>query len=212
MAAATGPIPSATATRVAIVASWHNLPLRVRAAAPLSDDELYDFCSINRDLHIERTSDGEIIIMPPTGAETGRRNAELTAQLVAWAKRDGRGIVFDSSTGFILDNGAERSPDVSWVRKDRWEALSPDQRSKFPHLTPDFVAELRSPSDDLDELDRKMKEYIACGTQLGWLIDPSERSVYVCRPGADRVTLAAPDQLDGAPELPGLVVDLRGIW
>ncbi len=203
--------PNATAWDVAIVAQWQHLPLRMRVARPLTADELFQFCSANRDLHIERTADGEIIIMPPTGAETGRRNADITAQLVVWAKRDGSGVAFDSSTGFLLSNEAERSPDAAWVRKERWDALTSEQKKKFAPLCPDFVLELRSPNDTLEDLKLKMAEYVACGARLGWLVDPEERRVHVYGPGGCSV-LESPEHVSGDPELPGFVLDLRSIW
>src|SRR5262249_4391081 len=153
-------------------------------ARPMTGDELFEFCSANAELQIERSADGEIIIMPPTGAETGRRNAEITAQLVTWAKRDGRGVAFDSSTGFLLPNGAERSPDAAWVARRRWDALTAEERERFAPLCPDFVLELRSPNDALEDMKTKMVEYMACGARLGWLIDPEERRVHVYRPSA----------------------------
>jgi Uma2 family endonuclease len=183
----------------------------MRVARPLTADELFDFCAANRDLHIERTADGELIIMPPTGAETGRRNADITAQLVVWSKAQGQGIAFDSSTGFLLPNDAERSPDAAWLLKDRWDALTSEQKRKFAPLCPDFVLELRSPNDRLDEMKAKMAEYIECGARLGWLIDPEERRVYVYRPGTYQV-LEAPPLLSGETELPGFVLDLGSIW
>jgi Uma2 family endonuclease len=141
----------------------------VRPAVAIGDDALYDLCAANPDLRIERTADGELLIMSPTGGETGARNARLTAQLVAWADRDATGIVFDSSTGFLLPNGAERAPDAAWIRSTRWDALSPEQRKRLVPLCPDFVLELLSPSDRLEEQQERMREYLANGTVLGWL-------------------------------------------
>ena len=197
---------------VAIFAPMAHLPLRLRLATPLDDHELYEFCRIHRDLRIERTADGELVIMPPTGAETGRRNLELLVQLGTWSKRDGRGVAFDSSTGFVLPNGAERSPDGAWVRKDRWEALTSDERRKFAPLCPDFVVELCSPSDDRIELGAKLEEYIGCGAQLGWLIDPERRRVEVYRSGRPPETLHDPATVRADPELPGFELDMASIW
>jgi Uma2 family endonuclease len=198
--------------RMTLVARWRHLPMRIRLAAPLGDDDLFDLCAANGDLRIERTTDGELLIMPPTGGETGRRNFDLIGQFSAWVSRDGTGVGFDSSTGFLLPNGAERAPDVAWVRKVRWNALSEAQRRKFPPVCPDFVIELRSPSDKLEEQQAKVEEYIACGARLGWLIDPEARRVHAYRP--DRVVhvLEQPTELRGDPELPGLILDLRSIW
>ena len=198
--------------QMTIVARWRNLPMRVRLAVPLGDDELFDFCVANRGLRIERNADGELLIMPPTGGETGRRNFDLIGQFAIWVKRDGTGLGFDSSTGFLLPNGAERAPDLAWVTKSRWDALSDLQRRRFPPLCPDFVLELRSASDTIAEQRAKLDEYIACGTRLGWLIDPDDRRVYVYRPGAPVGIIEHPTELSGDPELPGLVLDLRSIW
>lgn len=195
-----------------VVARWRHLPMRIRLAVPLGDDDLFDLCAANRELRIERTSDGELIIMPPTGGETGRRNFDLVGQFAAWVRRDGTGIGFDSSTGFLLPNGAERAPDVAWVRRSRWDALSDAQRKKFPPLCPDFVIELRSPSDTLGALQDKLAEYITCGARLGWLIDADERCAHVYRPGRAIEVHERATELRGDPELPGLVLDLRSIW
>jgi Uma2 family endonuclease len=194
-----------------VLGSWGHLPMRVRTAVPLSDDELFETCQLNRDLHIERTAEGELVIMPPTGGDTGRRNAIITARLLTWAERDGTGLAFDSSTGFILPNGAERSPDAAWIQRERWDALTAAQRSKFPPLCPDFVLELRSPSDGLAELQAKMEEYRENGARLGWLIDPDERCVHVYRVGSTVEVLRAPAALSGEPVLPGFTLDLAGL-
>jgi Uma2 family endonuclease len=150
----------------------------------MGEDEFYDFCMLNRDLNLELTSEGDLIIMPPTGGQTGNRNFELIGSFAAWARQDGTGKGFDSSTLFSLPNGAKRSPDLAWVKKERWEALTDRERQRFSPLCPDFVVELRSPSDSLKRLRKKMEEYVANGAQLGWLIDPFERKVYVYRPQA----------------------------
>lgn len=178
----------------------------------MNDEEFTAFCQLNRDLRIERTSEGDLIIMPPTGGETGRRNFNLTVLFGEWVERDGTGIGFDSSTGFTLPNGAKRSPDLAWVRRTRWERLTAEEKEGFPPLCPDFVAELRSRSDDLEALQEKLKEYVANGAQLGWLIDPEERKVYVYRPNAPMECLENPKTLSGEPILRGFVLDLERIW
>jgi Uma2 family endonuclease len=178
----------------------------------MGDDELLELCRANRDLRIERTSDGELIIMPPTGGETSRRNAALLRQLGNWNERDGSGIVFDSSGGFSLPNGAMRAPDAAWVRRERWAALTGEQRRKFPPLCPDFVIELRSPSDSLDEQREKMSEYIECGAELGWLIDPEQRKVWVYRSDGSITELDDPTEISADPILPGFVVRLAELW
>jgi Uma2 family endonuclease len=178
----------------------------------LSDEDFFEFCQANRDWRIERTSDGDIIIMPPTGGETGRRNFDLSVVFGIWAKADGTGLGFDSSTGFMLPNGAERSPDLAWVRLSRWNALTDEQREKFPPLCPDFVAELRSPSDRLVTLQDKMEEYIQNGAQLGWLLDPIEKKVYVYRPRAQVECVDNPSTVSAEPVLKGFVLDFRELW
>jgi Uma2 family endonuclease len=198
--------------RMTLVARWRHLPMRIRLAAPLGDDDLFDLCAANRELRIERSTDGELVIMPPTGGETGRRNFDLIGQFAAWVRRDGTGIGFDSSTGFLLPNGAERAPDVAWVRRSRWDALTESQRRKFPPLCPDFVIELRSASDTLAAGQAKLEEYIACGARLGWLIDPDERRAHVYRPGRAVEVREQATELRGDPVLPALHLDLRSIW
>lgn len=200
------------ALRLTLVTSSKNLPLSIRPAVPPTDDELYEMCQANRLLRIERTAQGELLIMPPTGGKTGHRSLRLGAQLANWADADGTGLAFDSSTGFILPNGAERSPDASWVRRERWDALTPEQQEKFPPLCPDFVVELRSPSDRLDTLLSKMEEYVDNGARMAWLIDPYDERVHVHRPDHDPQALDALESLTGDPVLRGFVLDLRPIW
>ena len=178
----------------------------------LSDDDFFDFCQANQDWRIERTSDGDIIIMPPTGLETGGRNFNLAGMFHAWVRTDNTGQGFDSSTGFILPNGAERSPDLAWVKVSRWSALTEKQRERFAPLCPDFVVELRSPSDSLAALQAKMEEYIQNGAGLGWLIDPFEKKVYVYRPQAQVECLDNPATVSGEPLLKGFVMDVRELW
>jgi len=178
----------------------------------LTDHELFELCQLNRDWRIERTSAGELIAMPPTGGETGRRGFDLTGIFRAWVEADGTGVGFDSSTGFILPNGAERSPDLAWVRRERWDALSDEEKEEFPPLCPDFVAELRSRSDSLDALRAKMREYVANGARLGWLIDPLERRVYVYTPPDEERCFQDPDTVSGDPVLPGFVLEPRRLW
>ena len=178
----------------------------------MSDHEFFEFCRLNQDWRIERTSDGDLVIMPPTGGNTGRLNSALTALFYAWAEREGTGITFDSSTGFSLPNGAQRSPDLAWVKRSRWDALTREQQEEFPPLCPDFVAEIRSPSDSLRVLRAKMEEYLANGALLGWLIDPLEKKLYVYRPSAEVCCLDDPTTVSGDPVLPGFVLDLGRLW
>lgn len=178
----------------------------------LGEEGFYEFCMLNKDLRLELTDEGDLIIMSPTGGETGVRNFELTGNFWMWAKKDGNGLGFDSSTLFTLPNGAKRSPDVAWVRKDRWEALSKEERARFPPLCPDFVVELRSPSDSLEYLQEKMEEYISNGAHLGWLIDPFEKKVHIYRTLAPAEVLDDPETVSGEPLLPGFTLDVRALW
>ncbi len=150
----------------------------------LTDDEFFEFCQRNRDLRIEMTKEGEMIIMLPAGGEGGNRSFNLTGAFATWVKADGTGIGFDSSIGFALPKGAQRSPDLAWIRRERWEAIPKEQRKKFPPICPDFVVELRSETDDLKTLKEKMEEYLANGARLGWLIDPLGKKVHIYRPRA----------------------------
>ncbi len=178
----------------------------------LSDDEFFDFCLLNEDLRLELTSEGDLIIMPPTGGKTGHRNFNLIVKFGLWAERDGTGKGFDSSTIFSLPNGAKRSPDLAWVRNERWEALTEKEQEKFPPLCLDFVVELRSPSDSLRMLQNKMQEYIANGAQLGWLLDPFKKKAYIYRPQAPVEILDDPQMLSGEPLLKGFALDVRALW
>jgi Uma2 family endonuclease len=178
----------------------------------LSDDQLYDFSQINRDLQIERNAQGELIIMPPTGGETGNRNAEITMQLRLWAKRDGTGTTFDSSTGFRLPNGAVRSPDAAWISYSRLNSLTADQKKRFIPLCPDFVIELRSPTDNLNDLQDKMREYMENGAQLGCLLDTEHRRIYLYRADEPMQELVNPQTLSADPVLSGFELNLNEIW
>jgi Uma2 family endonuclease len=188
------------------------LVVQMHPVINLTDDQFFEFCQINRDLRIERTATGELLIMPPTGSETGGSNFELAVQFGNWVKQDGTGKGFDSSTGFTLPNGATVSPDISWVKLERWNALSKEQKTKFAPLSPDFVVELRSPSDTLKDLQDKMQQYMQNGVRLGWLIDRKRRRVYIYRPGVAVQQLDNPGTVSGDPELPGFVLKLEEIW
>jgi Uma2 family endonuclease len=188
------------------------LVLQLQPVVQLSDEQFFELAQLNRDLRVERTARGELILALPTGGETGQRNSEITMQLALWAKADGRGITFDSSTGFHLPNAAVRSPDASWVAKARLAALTDEQRQKFLPLCPDFVIELRSPADRLSVLREKMQEYLDNGAQLGLLLDPEQRRVYVYRAGAEVEELTGPETVSAEPVLPGFALDLREIW
>jgi Uma2 family endonuclease len=186
--------------------------VHTRPALDLNDEQFFQFCQINRDLQIERTAEGDIIIMPPEGGTSGYGSTELTILFGNWAKPDGTGRVFGPSTGFNLPNGATRSPDVAWVRKERLDALTKEERKRFLPLCPDFVLELRSPTDRLRRLQEKMEEYRESGAQLGWLLDPLTQKVYVYRSRAEVEILDHPTRLSGEPILRGFVLDVPAIW
>ncbi len=178
----------------------------------MTDDEFFDFCGLYPNFRIERTAEGEIVIMPPAGFETGYRNSELSAQLRIWAKADGRGKAFDSNTGYLLPSGAALSPDASWVANSRIARLTRKQKEKFPRLCPDFIAELTSPSDRLKRVQEKMREWIENGVQLGWLLDADKRTAYIYRPGREPEILVDPDRLEGEGPVAGFVLELDSIW
>jgi Uma2 family endonuclease len=186
--------------------------VRLRPAVDLSEDQFFELCQLNRDLRIERNAEGELLIMSPAGWETSDRNSEINMQLRQWAKRDRTGMVTDSSGGYTLPNGATRAPDAAWIARARLEPIPPARRERFLPVCPDFVLELRSPSDRLQDLHDKMQEYLANGARLGWLLDREPRHVYVYRPGAPVERLENPETLSGDPVLPGFVLDLREIW
>lgn len=190
----------------------NSIVLQMSPAISLDEDSLFDFCQLNPHLRIERMATGELIIMPPTGSETGNRNFKLIQQLANWTDKDGTGIGFDSSAGFVLPNGATRSPDASWVKLTKWNALSDTQKAKFAPICPDFVVEIRSPSDDLETLQNKMQEYIDNGASLGWLIDRPSRQVYIYRPNKDVEILDNPVTIKGYSLLVGFELDLTKIW
>ncbi len=181
-------------------------------AISMTDEQFYQLCQNNPDLKFERNAKGDLIIMPPTGGGTGRRNSSLTFQVYGWNEKTGLGVVFDSSTCFKLPNGADRSPDVAWVQQARWDALTPEQQEKFPPLCPDVVIELLSPSDILRDIQAKMQEYIDNGARLGWLIAPKTRQVEIYRPGRLVEVLESPPSLLEEAVLPGFVLTLESIW
>ena len=188
------------------------LNLRPILSLSLSDEQFFELCQANRDLKFERNERGEILILSLTGGETGKRNAELVFQLQAWSRQNKLGIVFDSSTGFKLPNGSTRSPDAAWVQRDRWDALTPQQRRKLPPLCPDFIVELLSATDDLEELQAKMREYQANNMRLGWLIIPKSRQVEVYHPNGEVEILDNPTVVSGEPLLPGFVLDFQTLF
>ena len=184
-------------------------PLRLHW--PLNEETLFDFCQINSDYQIERTAQGDIEIMPPTGGETGYRNTELITELNLWARQDNTGIVFDSSTGFRLDDGSICSPDVSWVTRKRLRNLTLAQKRQFLPLAPDFVIELQSATDRLERLQAKMQLYLTNGVLLGWLIMPEKQGVYIYQPNQIEY-VDKPDYLNGEPILKGFILNMHLIW
>jgi Uma2 family endonuclease len=176
-----------------------------------TDKEFERFCAKNRELRIEMTSEGEMIIMLPVITEDGSRNFYLTGRFFVWVEADTTGVGFESSTGFTLPNGAKRSPDVSWIRRERWDALTSEQKKSFAPICPDFVVELRSSTDRLKTLQEKMEEYIANGAGLGWLIDPKKKKVHIYQPNATVQILDNPSEVSGEPLLKGFVLKLSGI-
>lgn len=178
----------------------------------LTEKQFEELCRNNRDLKFELTSKGELIIVPPTSPESGWRNTDLTTEVNLWSRKNKTGIVFDSSTMFTFPNGAKRAPDVSWMTLEKWNALSPSEKQKFSRAVPDFVIELRSPSDALEDLRDKMAEYIENGVSLGWLIDPLEQKVYIYRADGETEILDDPEKVSGENVLRGFELNVRQIW
>lgn len=178
----------------------------------ISDRQLEQLCADNPEVKFETTPTGRLIVMSPTGSESGKLNMSLAAQIWNWNAKTKLGVVFDSSTGFKLSNGATRSPDVSWVQSVKWNSLSKQQQRKFAPIDPDFVIELLSPTDDLLELQQKMMEYMQCGVKLGWLINPEDKQVEIYRCDRDKEILDNPQSLSGENVLPKLTLDLAEIF
>jgi len=189
------------------------LVLQIPSSMQMTDEQFFEFCQVNRDLRIERNKFGELVIMPPTGSETGNREGNIFGPLWVWSEQDGTGITFSSSTGFKLSTGAERSPDASWIKLERWNALSAEQQKRFAPICPDFVVELKSPSDNLQTLKEKMEEYMnEPGIQLGWLIDRKQRKVYIYRPGLPEECLDNPASVSDELVLPGFILNMSKVW
>ena len=189
------------------------LVFQLPSSITMTDEQFFDFCQINRDLRIERNRLGEISIMPPTGSETGNREFNVAVQLGVWSEKDGAGIGFSSSAGFTLSTGAKRSPDAAWIQLSRWNILTPEQQQKFAPICPNFVIELRSPSDNLQPLKDKMVEYMQePGIELGLLIDRKNRRVYIYRPGENEECLENPEMVNCDPILSGFVLKMANIW
>jgi Uma2 family endonuclease len=188
-----------------------NLPATLNSQ-PMSDQEFSAFCAEHPDLNFEMTAEGELIVMAPTHSDTGTRSLEAAGQLRNWSRTDDRGYACDSSTGFVLPNGARRSPDASWTLKSRVQQLGSRKRNAFWHLCPDFVIELRSDTDRLPAVRQKMREYLSNGAQLGWLIDPQARSVEIYRPEGEPESRTGIDAVEGEGPVAGFVLDLNYVW
>ena len=188
------------------------LPEELLGLRHVTPEQFEQLCSEYDELRLELTSTGELIVMPPTGSLTGARNLELASQLRVWSKMDNTGVAFNCIAGFTLPNGAIRSPDASWITREKWDSLTDEQKDSFAPICPDFVVELRSKSDRLTVLFNKMTEYIENGASLGWLIDPSKHRVYVYRPHEEVIVLDNPDTVSGEPLLPGFILQTAGVW
>ncbi|AFZ33744.1 protein of unknown function DUF820 [Stanieria cyanosphaera PCC 7437] len=188
-----------------------SLPSPLQLSIDLTDEQFWQLCQRNRDYRFERNAQGDLIVMSPTGSDTGRRNIKITTQLEIWNQQTKLGVAFDSSTGFKLPNGAERSPDASWVKKEQWESLTLEEKERFAPICPDFVVELRSKTDALKPLQEKMQEYVDNGTKLGWLIDRQNQQVEVYRVEQEVEIIKSPQTLSGENILPGFVLDLAEI-
>ena len=178
----------------------------------VNDEQFFKLCQKNPDTRFERNAKGKIIRMSPTGGETGKNNAEIIADFIIWNRIKKLGVVFDSSTGYKLENSAIRSPDVSWIKKERWKQLTAEERKKYIPIPPDFVLELMSPSDNLKEIQAKMQEYIDNDVKLGWLINPETKRVEIYRSSKEIEILNAPQTLSDAEILPDLILDIQTIW
>ena len=184
--------------------------LNVRSLG-LTDDQFLRLCSDNRDFRIEMSAQGELIIMPPPGSMTGRRNFIIVQRLANWSEQDGTGVGFGADTGFTLPNSSKRGPDAAWMSRERWNRIPEEQQEKLAPVCPDFVIELRSPSDRLSDVQAKMEEYIANGARLGWLLDPFDNCVTIYRPGQPPERIEKPTVVHGDPVLPGFEFDFREI-
>ena len=187
-----------------------NLPSTLKLT--ISHEQFVQLAWVNQNLQLERTATGELIVMPPTGSDTGNKNADILGQLWLWNRQTQLGQIFDSSSGFHLPNGADRSPDVSWIDQDRWDTLTPEEKSGFAPLCPDFVLELRSKNDSLESLQQKMQEYQENGAKLGWLIDRNRKKVEIYRPKKSVEVQNSPNSLSGEDILPSFTLDLSEIW
>jgi len=187
-------------------------PVRLRFERPMTNEELMQFCAANEMVRVERDANGELILMSPSGSGTGRTNSELIYQLAAWARETNSGVTFDSNAGFTLPDGSMRSPDAAWIAWPRWNALSKEEQEGFAPICPEFVIELRSPSDGLSELQAKMRPWVANGAEVGWLVDPARKTVEVYRPGREVEVLEGGSVVEGDGPVAGFVLDLGRVW
>ena len=190
----------------------NTITLNLKPVIELTDEQYYQLCQKNPDIKFERNAKGELLIMSPTGGETGNRNAEIVVDFGIWNRQTKLGKVFDSSTGFKLPNGADRSPDVAWIKQERWDALTPEQKEKFPPIAPDFVLEFMSASDDLRKTQEKMQEYMDNQIKLSWLIDRKTRRVEIYLLGKEVEVLESPTELSGEDVLPGFILNLQTVF
>lgn len=186
--------------------------LNLDVISKINDERFYQLCRHNPELNLERNPKGEIIIMSPTGGETGKKNAELSADFVIWNRQKKLGVIFDSSTCFKLPKGSNRSPDVAYIKKERWNQLTEEEKTKFPPIAPDFVLELMSKTDSLKDTQEKMEEYMDNGVKLGWLINPDQKQVEIYHQGQEKEVLDNPKILSGEEILPEFNLDLTEIW
>ena len=186
--------------------------LTIPNAFKVTHEQFQQLVLVNRDWRLERTATGELVSMPPTGSITGNRNLDIEGQLWLWNRQTKLGKAFNSSTGFHLPNGADRSPDAAWVTQERWDSLTPEEQEGFAPICPDFVVELRSPSDNLKPLQEKMQEYLDNGAHLGFLIDRKNQQVEIYKPNTEVKVLQCPISLSGEEILPGFVLDLTEVW
>jgi Uma2 family endonuclease len=188
------------------------LPLRFRPETPMNDEELMRFCAANDALRVERDANGEILVMTPAGGKTSRMNSRITRLLDEWAEADGRGVAFDSNGGFTLPDGSMRAADAAWVELKKWESLSARDQERYAPICPDFIIELRSPSDSLPELKEKMGHWLANGAQLAWLIDPEQRTIFIYRSGEQPEILACPTSIQGSGPVAGFELVMARVW
>jgi Uma2 family endonuclease len=188
------------------------LPVRLRFDRPMTDEELMRFCAVNDDLSVEREPNGEILVMTPANIKTSTMNSRINRLLDEWAEADGSGIVSGPDGGYTLPDGSMRAPDAAWVANRRWQALSKEDQGRFAPICPDFVIELRSPSDNLADLQAKMEMWIANGAEVAWLIDPLEKAVVIYRPGEQPEVLAQPTSVQGTGPIAGFELVLARIW